>query len=72
MRLRPPQSSGINNAIAALINVKPTNKVDILKIDCQGLRKGCRCLVNKIVFDGDAIYAHAELMYLVVLCSRSF
>jgi hypothetical protein len=39
---------------------------------CKGLRKGCRCLVNKIVFDGDAIYAHAELMYLVVLCSRSF
>jgi hypothetical protein len=39
---------------------------------CKGLRKGCRCLVNKIVFDGDAIYAHAELMYSVVLCSRSF
>jgi hypothetical protein len=27
---------------------------------------------NRIVFHGDAIYAHAEFMYSVVLCSRSF
>jgi hypothetical protein len=31
--LRPPRLGGINNAIAALVNVNSTNKVDILKID---------------------------------------
>jgi hypothetical protein len=30
---RPAQSSGIDDAIAALVNVEPTNEVDISKID---------------------------------------
>jgi hypothetical protein len=32
-RLRPPRLGGIDVANAALINVKPTKEVDILKID---------------------------------------
>jgi hypothetical protein len=32
-RLRPPRSGGIDDAIAALVNVEPANEVDISKID---------------------------------------
>ena len=39
---------------------------------CEGLRKGCRCLVTGLYSMKKLFYTLDEFIYVVVLCSRSF
>jgi hypothetical protein len=43
-----------------------------IELGCEGLRKGCRCLVTGLYSMKKLFYTLDEFIYVVVLCSRSF